>query len=369
MNTAVIGVGRSRLSRHVMATGRELAAGLRRHALLYALATGALVIAFATALYLDRLMDARMALLFSFPILVILGFGIIWSICLETYRLWRSGYEGSPIKAIGRLMATDLLAPSRIANFLHAGIALSLFMSAFTSLKIFLPWLNPFQWDTRLAEWDRVLHLGIHPYQILQPLLGNPYVTKTLSLGYHLWFFVLFAAWAWLGSAKLDSALRQRFLVAFMVTWFLGTNVLGTLFSSVGPAFYGRLLGENDPFMPLMAYLQETSRIMPLRALDTQNMLWDGYVRGAGMIKGISAMPSMHVGTCILLILLGFGSGRNGLGWLAVGYTIIIFLGSIHLAWHYAIDGYAGAVVALFGWYVAGRLVRWDRARQGFADA
>jgi hypothetical protein len=37
-------------------------------------------------------------------------------------------------------------------------------------------------------------------------------------------------------------------------------------------------------------------------------------------------------------------------------------IGSVHLAWHYAIDGYVGALVAVFGWWAAGKLVRWDRA-------
>ncbi len=154
-----------------------------------------------------------------------------------------------------------------------------------------------------------------------------------------------------------------------MITWFLGTSILGTLFSSVGPAFYGRLQSGDDPFMPLLNYLEEASNVSPLWVLNNQDLLWNGYVTGEGLIKGISAMPSMHVGTCILFILLGFGSGRNWLGWLAVSFTTVIFLGSVHLAWHYAIDGYAGAAVALIGWHVAGRLVRWDRARQGLADA
>ena len=43
-----------------------------------------------------------------------------------------------------------------------------------------------------------------------------------------------------------------------------------------------------------------------------------------------------------------------------LSFAALIFVGSIHLGWHYAIDGYAGAAVALFGWWAAGRLVRWD---------
>jgi PAP2 superfamily protein len=140
--------------------------------------------------------------------------------------------------------------------------------------------------------------------------------------------------------------------------------VLGTIFSSVGPAFYGRLLGETDPYLPLMTYLREMSQLVPLWAIDTQDALWQSYISGHGMIAGISAMPSMHVGSSVLLALVTFAAGNRRLGWCLAVFAGIIFLGSIHLAWHYAIDGYAGVAVALFGWHVAGRLVRWDRVRQ-----
>ena len=190
-----------------------------------------------------------------------------------------------------------------------------------------------------------------------------------MNIVYNLWFFIMAAAWIWQSFAKEDSALRQRFLVAVLVTWFLGTNVLGTIFASVGPVFYGRLLGGPDPYLPLLTYLNETARLVPLWAVDTQNALWQSYEKGGGLISGISAMPSMHVGSSLLLAFLVFAAGKRWLGWAMLVFTGLIFLGSIHLAWHYAIDGYAGAAVAVLGWYLAGVLVRWDRARQGLADA
>ena len=43
------------------------------------------------------------------------------------------------------------------------------------------------------------------------------------------------------------------------------------------------------------------------------------------------------------------------------GYQAQIMIGSVHLTWHYAIDGYAGAAIAVFGWWLAGRLIDWAR--------
>ncbi len=369
MNTTALLVGKRRVSGHLAETGRAVVAGLRAHALLYALASGMLIAALAAAIHLNRLFELKMVLLFSLPIFVLSGAVVFWSILSELYRLWRSGYQGSATLALGHMIASDLLAPGRIANIVHAGILLSMFMTAFTALKTFLPSLNPFGWDPTFMAWDRALHFGTDPYRILQPVLGFPIVTFAVNLVYNTWYFVMASVWIWMSFAKEDSALRQRFLAAVLITWFLGTNVLGTIFASVGPCFYGRLLGGEDPYLGLMTYLNDTTKLYPIWAIDTQNDVWQSYKDGGGLIAGISAMPSMHVGSSLLMVLLSFAAGRRRLGWFFVAFTTVIFLGSIHLAWHYAIDGYAGAAVALFGWYVAGRLVRWDRARQGLSDA
>jgi hypothetical protein len=310
-----------------------------------------------------------MVTLFSLPILVIIGMAALYLMIQELIRLWRTGHEGSATVALGRLVIDDFLAPERVANILHSTVAMSIFMSAFTALKIFLPELHAFHWDETFMEWDRALHFGFHPYELLQPVLGHPYVSKALNIAYNAWFFIMFTAWVVMGYARHDTTLRRQFLLAVMLCWFIGTNVLGTIFSSAGPCFYGRLLGGEDPFRPLMAYLNHANGITELYALATQNLLWAGYVGGESVVKGISAMPSMHVGTCVLLALLGFAGGKRWFGWSMVAFTAIIFLGSIHLAWHYAIDGYAGAVVALAAWFVAGRAVRWGQAKQAFASA
>jgi hypothetical protein len=36
-------------------------------------------------------------------------------------------------------------------------------------------------------------------------------------------------------------------------------------------------------------------------------------------------------------------------------------IGSVHLAWHYAVDGIAGAGLAIALWYLAGLIVRGQR--------
>ena len=89
---------------------------------------------------------------------------------------------------------------------------------------------------------------------------------------------------------------------------------------------------------------------------------------GTGLINGISAMPSMHVGTSVLFAILGFSAGKKWLGYLMSVFAFLIFIGSIHLGWHYAIDGYAGAAIAVACWWISGKIVAWDRRKRGVAE-
>jgi membrane-associated phospholipid phosphatase len=122
---------------------------------------------------------------------------------------------------------------------------------------------------------------------------------------------------------------------------------------------------QADPYLPLMDWLRTVNVTHPVFALDVMDELWKTYETGTGLVNGISAMPSMHVGTSVLFAIAGFASGRRWLAWLLTVFALLIMIGSVQLAWHYAIDGYVGAVVALLGWWLAGRLVDWDRRARG----
>jgi hypothetical protein len=336
--------------------------GFYNNRLLYGFAGLVFSAALLEAHVLGLPLDFKMVFLFSGPVLVVLAVMTLAGLGFEAVRLARTGHEGAVIPALGRKLRDDYLAPQRVSNALHAALFMTLYMVGYTFIKKAIPTAHPFAWDTTFMAWDRVLHGGTHPYEWLAPLLNFPWVTWALNWNYNLWFVVMFGLWFWQGFAATDHPLRQRFLLGFTLTWFLGTCVLGTVFSSVGPCFYGRLLpGEADPYVPLMAWLQEANQTYPVHALRIMDELWKTYETGTGLVNGISAMPSMHVGTSALFAFLGFASGKRWLGWLLTVFALLIAVGSVHLAWHYAIDAYAGFAIAALGWWTAGRLVAWDR--------
>jgi hypothetical protein len=266
--------------------------------------------------------------------------------------------EGSLFGAIGRDLKTRILIPRRIAGFLAAGALAPLFFSTFGSFKRMIPILNPFGWDQTFMEWDRWLHLGEHPWRLLQPLLGTPLITSAISFAYNLWFFVLIFTFIWQAMSLKRPALRMQFLIAFLLSWILLGTVLATLLSSGGPVYYGRVSGLADPFASLMAYLQATNAQFPVWSLEVQDMLWASHARGGiDFGSGISAMPSLHVAMAVLLAIVGWKTHRI-LGIAYTAFAVIIQIGAVHLGWHYAIDGYVSALALVPIWWLAGLLAR-----------
>ena len=335
---------------------------LKAHAPLFAIV--ALQCAFAFGLYLivpgmtfPGLTE--FALSFAAFVFVLLPLSVA---SLRFYHLVTKVKPEHPIPALVKDMWAYVTTPERAANGTAIVLVFVVFMNVFAHLKGSIPIVNPFSWDSTFMEWDRWLHFGNHPYEILQPILGYAPVTYAITVFYHLWFMLMWIMVAGMAFGSVSPVLRMRFFLTFMLTWGIGGNVLAMVFSSAGPCYYGLIGLAPDPFVPLMSYLNGVHEVMPLWALDTQLMLWQGY-QGEGLRLGISAMPSMHNGAALLFALAGWQINRK-LGMALFVFTALIFIGSIHLGWHYALDGYAGFAVALFMWWGSGLIARkWEASR------
>jgi len=271
--------------------------------------------------------------------------------------VWRER-PARPLAVMGEWLLDFLTGEDRAGNIFHSVVTLTPLMMSFAALKEVIPAIHPFSWDTTFMQWDRVLGFGRLPWEYLQPLLGHPPITTAINFAYDGWFLTMFAALFWQAFAKRASALRMQFLLAFSFAWFLAGNVLAVIFSSAGPCYYGRLHpGLIDPYAAQMKYLHATALQWPIWSIQVQDTLWRSYVTGHGEITGISAMPSLHVCVAVLLMLLGWRTNR----WLGTALSVFaafVVIGSVHLAWHYAVDGIAGAGLALVFWWAAGGLVR-----------
>jgi hypothetical protein len=273
-----------------------------------------------------------------------------------------------PLTQFYRELRSSLLSPQRMAHAVPVLAGMYVFGGTFTVMKASIPFLAPFSWDVAFEEWDRWLHLGYAPWELLYPLLGGPLSTQVLNWSYNAWLVVLNLVWVWQAFSLKNERGRLQFFMSFVLGWVLLGSAAAMMFSSAGPCFFGRATGLPDPYAPLMAHLAAINQTHTLWALNVQEKLWEFYAASElGLGAGISAMPSMHVASATLFALIGWRTHR----WLGIAltiYAVMIMVGSVHLGWHYAIDGYAGAAGMCVIWWLVGRLLAW-RERRGSAGS
>lgn len=61
----------------------------------------------------------------------------------------------------------------------------------------------------------------------------------------------------------------------------------------------------------------------------------------------------MHVAIAVLIACASWQLNRR-LGWVMILFALLIWIGSIHLAWHYAVDGLSALPLALGIWWLSG---------------
>ncbi len=252
------------------------------------------------------------------------------------------------------------ITPQRVAGGLPVICCLMLFMATFSSVKSTIPIIVPFgHWDQIFYKWDHVLHFGTDPWRLLDPLLGYPFASFVINLFYNLWFPIMFGIIFWQAFSMSRPDVRSQFFSSFFCCWIVNGSLLATAFSSVGPGFYGLLYGEiNDPFADQLAYLRAASEQFPIWALETQDVLWRSYEQNElSLGSGISAMPSLHVSIALLQVFLGYQICAK-LGHVFLVFFLLIMAGSVHLAWHYAIDGYVSVVTTSLIWWFCGKTSR-----------
>jgi hypothetical protein len=236
-------------------------------------------------------------------------------------------------------------------------LGLSLFTGAYTSIKNILPQIVTYSYDKYLADIDRILFFGEDPWRLLQPLLDDPMVNWILALDYEVaWGMLATLFPAFVVIFCSDRVLRAQYIASWLIIWSVLGNLVAGLIMSAGPPFYAFLTGDALRFGPLLNSLatNDNDRLSPVLF---QHYLWRLYTSGqAGFGSGISAFPSMHVASITLCWLAVFALNRRA-GYLMSPIPLLIYVGSVHLGWHYAVDGLFSIAAVAFIWWAVGRLL------------
>ena len=208
------------------------------------------------------------------------------------------------------------------------------------------------------ASCDRLEHVSL---ELTHWAFSGLDATIFLDNLYLLWFMLLKLSAFSVAVLPMRNHTRLTFLLAYGLNWIIGGVLLAIILPAAGPVYMERITG--DPmFAPLMDLLYQYSHSIEVRALGIQELLWAGYTNPDVDPLGISAFPSLHVEMAATCVFLGFAASRV-IGWTLALYTAAMLVGSVHLGWHYAIDGIAGIALAFIIWRISARVTRWWLAR------
>jgi len=331
---------------------RVLIESFFRHIAVHAVALFTLGLGIVVGYKVGNLPDFGLFGVYAFYLTVYFwGIGCAYA-TIRLFRLAFIDHATSPLRILLGSLWQLLTDRNRVANGVNGLAAMMIFMSGFSVLKGAIAVLAPFSWDETLAQLGLKLHFGRSPYEWLWWIIQSPLAVYLLNFFYNFWFVVLLATAFGSVAAARDSMLRHQFLLSFMLVWLIGGFFIALAFSSAGPCYYARL-GLGDFYQPLMDALASANRRYAVWALPTQDRLWGGYTGLSTGSVGISAFPSLHVATSVLFALYA----KRLSNWLGIAlwvFAMIIMLGSVVLGWHYAVDGYAGALIAIAIWRITG---------------
>lgn len=272
-----------------------------------------------------------------------------------------------PEKPIGFMAASFVSSgfASRLISGIPMLVALVVFLPLFSKMKSAIPLFNSYTWDNTWAGLDRAIH-GVDAWQVLQPVFGYPLLTSMLSIFYHSWIPLIYLVAVYFCFFQSNRVLRARFFIAYFGCWTILGVAMATAFASVGPCFTGVLLGDHR-FDEQMEYLRGANEVYPVLVLSVQESLASAFQSGgSGLGSGITAMPSMHV-SLAFLFFLAMREVSKFAGLFFGIFFLIILIGSVHLAYHYAVDGYVSIAATLLIWWASGPLVRKVAKRSGEA--
>lgn len=268
------------------------------------------------------------------------------AVALTSAALVSFRHRAAPLQSF--LRATRRMFPPAKAASALMFLALAIFHGLFTSMKNLMNRLAQFSFDPVLAQWDQKIHF-VDPWRLLP--MWEP-LTRFFQFQYVLAWLTLLAGVSCYATMFARRSVRDQYIWTFLICWILLGNVMASAVMSAGPVYYAEVVG-SDRFQPLLDYLAFSAG-SPVSSVHLQEMLWARYTTETlGMGSGISAFPSLHLSMATLWTLVAFRISRR-LGAVMVAFTLITQIASVHLGWHYAIDGYFSIVATVAIWKLVG---------------
>lgn len=301
----------------------------------------ALILADVVAVLLVIRFRARMAFDIPRTLLDTRGFATWVALLLAAGLAVRCGLAVRGGRRRAKHFLAFTLRPAALLDLARFVVFTVLTFYAYTWLKVMVPLLNSALWDEALARMETAIHFGINPGRLLLALFPFPSLWRFLDWYYAYFLLTVMIGVGWFATT-LSRKERVRFATGFSLLWIVGSWIYLAM-PSLGPCY---------AFPDDYAAFRQHATIQA----GTQDLLRNHYgaIRTLGQrpggtninpIFGIGAMPSLHVAGQAFLALWARRRCRP----LFLAYllcTLLTFFGSLVTGWHYAVDGYAGVLLA-----------------------
>lgn len=218
--------------------------------------------------------------------------------------------------------------------------------------------IHPFAWDDAFVAADRFLHFGHSPDEFVIYLTKTFHLGHVLDVAYFLWFVVMYLSLGFTLFWDNNLKRRLRFLSCFLLCWIVLGSAMGLYFSAAGPLFYHDFFPHKpDPYAGFVEFIKDYGpHNFPIAYWSGQRLL-DWTTNGQIVnFNAVAAFPSLHIAIAWLATLYGFSVNRK-IGWVGVGFCVLIYLATVLFGYHYAIDSYVSLAIVSLMWWGVGRLL------------
>jgi hypothetical protein len=289
---------------------------------------------------------------------------LAWTLPPMLANLPRALAIGLVLHAVGFLVTRSsprpwlravLTLPSALL-WLRVWLAVMAMTFTYTWLKVCVPLLRTTLLDAELWKLDRWLHFGFSPSIFAVELLGGTALLPLLDRWYGFWLTSVLGALAYFLLAA-EPHRRRRFVLACALLWTLGAGLYLAL-PALGPCY-----ANPEVFRSIESEIPRSDYVQRLLWANYTTLVAgrDGTLTRFSPYLGVAALPSLHVGAHWLFAIWSWRHARRLFLPFALA-TLLTLLGSVATGWHYALDGYAGMLLA---WGAVRLAERWEPAPIG----
>lgn len=236
-----------------------------------------------------------------------------------------------------------------------ASINIFICLYCFCLFKRLIPFINPYSWDPFLYNTDYILLFGVDLFKVIDNISSTENMKTICDIIYTSWAATSGAIILWQHLSP-NRKLRMQYLTSWVATWAILGSIMAVIFSSAGPCFYSYFYPNTPlPIIEATNKLRDKSGNKDYTTDMTKRMLLEtvSHKQDSYLGFGISAFPSLHVGTTTLNACL-LTKINLKLGLLMWIYTLLIITSCVYLGFHYLVDCIAGTVGAICIWSIVG---------------